>query len=491
MKEIGRNWFSSKIFDSKVQSADITKGEKWVGYLFGPGGVLLLGGIVGGFLNVYYTDVLKLTRFMGGAFLVLFPILSKILDAITNLIMGQIVDRTRSRQGKARPWLFISAPLVCVTGILVILIPQASETVQAIWILVSYNLFFSFAYTIYAMSHQVMMPLSTRETKQRDTLGMFNNIGYCMVPGLFAAILFPMFILPWMGVDRSRWIAIVSIFSIIAMPCILLEYYFTKERITEARMGLEDEEKKHSFLTQLKACLSSKYWRMIMGWQIAVTLINGVTVASMIYYCNWVLGTYNDGTTMMMYNTIGQFPLGFGIFLIWPFVKKVGKRNAMLWGSVLAIVGNVLTIIDARSLPFVLGGLFLASIGTLPSTYLGNTMIPDTMEHIEYKTGFRCDAFSASIYSIFVTVAAGIGAGVLNWGLAAFGYIPPVSNTEWVAQPAAVQTFLIIACRGLVIVSCLVQFLTLKFYDLDKKLPEIQAELKAHREAKLANGLYR
>jgi GPH family glycoside/pentoside/hexuronide:cation symporter len=486
MSEKNAGMFSSRIFDSKIHSENVTRKEKWLGYLLGPAGMLLLNAILSGYLNVFYTDVLRFSGYMGGVFLAVFPIISKIIDAITNIVMGQIVDHTRSRQGKARPWILVAAPLVALSAILLMVIPQASDTVKAIWIVFSYNLYYCIAYTMYIMSHQVLMPLSTRITKQRDTLAFFSNIGYSIIPGMFASVLFPMFVLPWMGVDQGKWITVVSIFAILALPCVLVEYYHTKERITEARQETENVER-HSMKAQLKACMSSKYWRMIMGWQIASTLIAGIQIASTVYYCNWVLGTYNDGITIMLVNTVGQFPLGFGILLIWPVVKRTGKRNAMFYGGIITLLGNILSLVDPRSMVFVLAGLFIASIGALPSVYLGNSLIPDTMEHVEYKNGFRCDAFSASIYSIFITISAGIGAGILNLGLSRFGYVAPLADGTVVPQNGNVQTFLILAGRGIVIINGIIQILVLKFYDLDKHLPKIQEELKQRKAAQTGN----
>ena len=102
----------NKIFDSRVKSDNVKTGEKWFGYLIGPAGALLLNAVLATYLNVYYTDVLNLTHIWGGVFLTVFPIISKIIDAITNLIFGYIIDRTKTKQGKARPWLLLSAPLV-------------------------------------------------------------------------------------------------------------------------------------------------------------------------------------------------------------------------------------------------------------------------------------------------------------------------------------------------------------------------------------------
>ena len=102
----------NKIPTSRIQSADVTNSEKWLGYLAGPAGALLFNAVLSTYLNVFYTDVLKLTGVWGGLFLMIFPIASKVIDAITNVIMGQMIDHTRSKEGKARPWLLLSAILI-------------------------------------------------------------------------------------------------------------------------------------------------------------------------------------------------------------------------------------------------------------------------------------------------------------------------------------------------------------------------------------------
>ena len=88
---------------SRINSEQVTKSEKWLGYLLGPAGALLLNAVLATYLNVYYTDVLNLTPLWGGVFLTVFPIVSKIIDAVTNIVMGQIIDRTHTKEGKARP----------------------------------------------------------------------------------------------------------------------------------------------------------------------------------------------------------------------------------------------------------------------------------------------------------------------------------------------------------------------------------------------------
>ena len=237
-----------KVFQSRVHTTDVSRREKWLGYLLGPAGALLLNAVLATYLNVYYTDVLKLTHVWGGAFLVIFPIVSKIIDAITNVVMGYIIDRTHTKEGKARPWLLLSAPLLTITGILLFTVPGGSETVQIIWVMISYNLFYSFAYTIFNMSHNLMVPLSTRNITQRGSLSVFNQIATIMMSGILVALVFPMVIMPVIGVDQGKWITLMCALSILALPLTLLEYYFTKERVTleEHSAGIERRFPSHS-----------------------------------------------------------------------------------------------------------------------------------------------------------------------------------------------------------------------------------------------------
>ena len=245
---------SKKAFHSKVKGKDVTKSEKWLGYLIGPSGALLLNAVLATYLNVFYTDVLKLNVIWGGLFLTIFPIISKVIDAITNVIMGIVIDHTHTSQGKARPWLLLSAPLLCVSGILLFTVPEGNDTIRIIWVMLSYNLYYSFAYTMFNMSHNLMVPLSTRNVDQRGGLSVFNQISTIMMSGILVALLFPMLIMPMVGVDKSKWLLVMSVLSIIALPLTLMEYYFTKERVTEEA----GEEEKIPLRTQLKVLNTHK-----------------------------------------------------------------------------------------------------------------------------------------------------------------------------------------------------------------------------------------
>ncbi len=461
---------SAKMWNSKVKGNQVKASEKWLGYLIGPCGALLLNAVLATYLNVYYTDVLKLTGLWGGAFLAIFPIVSKIIDAITNVIMGYIIDRTKTGQGKARPWILLSAPLLTISGILLFTVPQQNEIVMVIWVILSYNLFYSFAYTIYNMSHNLMVPLSTRDSKARGGLSVFNQISTIMMSGILVAMVFPMIIMPYLGVDRSKWILVMGILSAFALPLTLLEYFFTKERVTEESI----EEKKIPYLTQLKIVFSDKYMLIIFIYFLIFTAGTVFKNLGLVYFCNYVLGSYNDGITQTMISVIGGIPMGLGIFLVWPLAKKFGKRNVTMIGFIIYAIGSFICCLNANSMTVVLIGQFIKNIGGLPCAYVFMALLADTLDHLEWKSSIRCDGVAMSIYNIIAVAGVGVCTGIFNLLLASSGYVAPSLNaagkTVAVVQSAQVQSLITFSFVGFEVITGIVLALLLVLLNIEKTL---------------------
>ena len=502
-----------KLPASLVKSPEVTGKEKWFGYLVGPAGALLLNAVLGTYLNVYYTDVLNLTPLWGGIFLTVFPIVSKIIDAVTNIIMGQIIDRTKTTEGKARPWLLFSAFLVPVTGILLFTVPESNDTVKALWVMLSYNLFYSFAYTIFNMSHNLMVPLSTRDGTARGGLSVFNQITTIMMSGILVALVFPMVIMPMIGVDKSKWITLMSILSIAALPLTLLEYFFTKERVTEEKAGEDTSGPK--FGEQLKILFTDKYMVLMYLYFFVYTVGSTIKNLGLVYYCNYVLGTYNDGITQTLVSTIGGLPMGIGIFAVWPLAKRFGKRNVTMWGFVLYAVGSLICWLFSHNLVMVLTGQFIKNIGGLPCAYVFMALFADCLDHLEWKTDLRIDGAAMSIYNIIAVAMVGIMTGVFNWMLAKAGYLAPftaagmaeasakLAENGWAAQvalenlkpaadgvltvaleqPHSVDWVISFAFVGLEVFTGIALIVILFFLNVEKNLPAEQAEIKARHEA--------
>ena len=504
-----------KLPASLVRTPEVSKKEKWLGYLLGPAGALLLNAVLATYLNVYYTDVLNLTPLWGGMFLTIFPIVSKVIDAITNILMGQVIDRTKTKEGKARPWLLLSAILVPITAILLFTVPEGSDMVKAIWVMISYNLFYSFAYTIFNMSHNLMVPLSTRDGTARGGLSVFNQITTIMMSGILVALVFPMVIMPMIGVDKSKWITMMAILSIIALPLTLLEYFFTKERVTEENAGEDKTKSQLPFRQQIKILFTDKYMVLMYVYFLVYTIGTTLKNLGLVYYCNYVLGTYNDGITQMLVSVIGGVPMGIGIFAVWPLAKKFGKRNVTMVGFLLYALGSLICWLFPTSLIIVLVGQFIKNIGGLPCAYVFMALFADCLDHLEWKKNIRMDGAAMSIYNIIAVAMVGIMTGVFNWMLATSGYIAPItagSVTEaastlaangWTAQvaleslkpaadgvltvamqqPTGVNGMITIAFVGLEVFTGIILSVILWFINVEKNIAREQEEIKARRTA--------
>lgn len=480
-------------------------------------------GMSGSYLNQFYVDVLKLGGIAGGAFLVLLPVLSKVFDAVTNLLMGMIIDRTRTRQGKVRPWVLIAGPCVTLAGIMLYWVPKMSVMGQAIWVAVSYNLYFAFAFTMYNMTQMLLVPLSTRNTRQRDSLAMMVSMGQSMLPGALVYMIFPMIFLPIMGADQATWARVMSIISCLFLPGAILQYYFTKERVSEdAAAGHEEVV---SLGQQIKTCFSDKYWLYYFAILFFYQLGQNVYSVGINFYANYVMGTYNDGTTLTLLNVVGQFPLGLGVFLLWPLARRYGKRWVFFVGMLISFVGGMAVVLFSRpeSMTLVLAAMFVKAIGMLP-TYLFAGMMADAMDHIEWQRGYRCDGFTATMSSVLMTVMAGVGTTVFNAGLragAANGYVAPLTGTSLtdifsqlsakgltaqlamdaytanadgvytvaVQQSAAVNRWLVICVALIPAITYVIMAVFGYFNDVSEQIPQISRDIQErHRAEAQARG---
>lgn len=470
-----RDLFSSRLLNSRIRSKYTTKSEQILGYFLGPCLVYMMyTGIAGTYLTQFYTDVLGLA----GGFLTMMPLVSKLLSSITSIVIGRMIDRTRTAQGKARPWILASGILLAVCGILLYAVPRAAYNIQIAWIVVSYNLFFSLAFAVYSLSHTLMVPLSTRDTKQRDSLAMLTSTGTSMIPGMLATIIMPLLISK-IGVGseaQGSWLTIMSILSILAIPATLIEYYFTLERVTAETATTSASNV--SFGKQIKACFRDKYWVMIIVFTFVIQLCGSLSTSSMLYYCNWVLGSsVSEGATkQVLLNMIGQAPMGFGVVILWPLVRKFGKCTVTIVGFAIAAAGSLLVLLNSNNLTMVLIFLFIKSFGAIP-TYVMASLLAEALDHVEWTNGFRADGFSASVHSIIQPLVMGLAQTLLLAGINAFGYIAPESTVQIVAQPEAVQSFFSWCFAGGPMIGYGLCAVIMFFYNIESKMPQISLEL--------------
>ncbi len=507
------NAFAGSKWDSKIKSANTTKKEMWLGYVLGVWGMMMTSSIVNSYFNQYLTDVIGFDSTKGAwiaSFMVLFPVVSKLIDAITNLIMAKIIDSTTCKQGKARPWLLLSAPLVLISVILLFWMPFTNPTIQAIWIVVAFNLYYSVAYTMWNMSKELMPAISTRNVNQRKNLSMAAQIVGNVGTGI-VSILFPTILAAVCGAvhgdNAEGYLISMSVIAVLAVCTTFVQYFYTRERVTEERRnrsGIQEKDaarlevhREENMWTQFKACLKSKYWILFILIVLIFNICGNLRNISLIYYSGWVVNGNAYGRMAAIqakFQMIALSPMGPGILLMLPLTKKFGRTKTIWTTAILTVVGSVLAFLSIGKGTMIYAGTALAAIGNISFSYMIMTYMGDIIDQVEWKTGVRSDGLTGGFVSAMMMLAVGIAQGLFNLGLMITGYAKPEmigTGADGVAlyadQTSAAVNWINFAYQGsYIIIGAVVFFLFCFVFKIEDEMPKISRELQERKVAECA-----
>lgn len=478
------DFWSTPLTRSAIRSQEVRLPEMLLGYFIGPFGALLSSGIFTSFLNKYFTDVLALDE----AFLSVLQVASTVLIVAANLIVGQLIERTRCMAGKARPWVLLSALTLSVASVLMFIVPFEG-TAKMVWIAIAYNLYYAVAYPIYNTANSTLIPVSTRNSQQRGALASFTNVAGLGVMGV-GSMVFPILVSQVMKNDQNMWFMVMLGVAIFSALTIFLQYKFTRERVTEEAMtsggSQEIKAKAASLGGQLGAVTSEKWWWIVilfyLGFQWAGAMKNG----SMSYFCEWVIGatgTIDWGLAQTVLSVLGAIPMAVAALFVVPLANKFSKRTVCMVGMLAGAAGGVIAGLGSHNFVLVAVGVALKCLGSAPACYLILAMLADVIDHIEFKRGIRTDGLTMSIYSSLMVAATPIMNAVFMAMLNAANYQRPTGGAGTIIQTAAVQSTITVGYIWVETIAYVVCAALIFFFTVEKKLPEEQAAIAArHRQ---------
>ena len=502
----------SSIFDKPIFRARVNKEkakifpEGALGYLLGPILDLVSNSFIAAYLQKYYTDVLGLTTW-APYFLVVLQLGSVAFIVIGNIIVGKIMNKLNSKAGRARPLLLISFPLVVLAfAVMFWLTPypdvNAGEKANfgvLIMIALGYNLYFSVGYPFYYASHSALVGLSTRDSKARGLLATLSNgavlasMGACTM--VIPLLLGNFFKEPVKAFAIFKWVALVLV--IITVLGTILEFIFTRERVTEEQLEIEggkaEEVKVVKTSEQWKICAKDKFWWIMIAFFFFYQLGGMLKNCSQLYYCNslWGVGEttiqgINDvgGKYMSGISVAGAIPTAVGMLIVWPLSNKIGKGKLILFGALLAVAGGVMGILAGNNYVLVLIAFILKALGGAPAMYISLALLADISDHQEAKHGIRCDGLSMAIYGAIMVAMTGIANAIIAGVLSATGYDPTnaveataaASMTSSNVQTA--MTWIFFGGEGICFLVIALMFIFMK---VEKFSKEDQAILKARK----------
>lgn len=475
------DFWSSPLTGSRIKTEEVRLPEMLFGYLIGPFGALLSSGIFTSFLNKYLTDVLHLgTGFLSGL-----QIVSTIFIVAANLIVGQLIERTRCLAGKARPWVLLSALTLSVSSVLMFIVPFRSEGAKMVWIAIAYNLYYAVAYPIYNTANSTLVPVSTRDSNKRGALASFTNVAGLGVMGT-GSMIFPILVSQVMKENQAAWFTVMLAVAIFSALTIYLQFLFTRERVTEESMDSvrEAAPKAASLGDQLKAVTSEKWWWIIIVFYLVFQWSGAIKNGSMSYFCQWVVGasgTIDWGFAQTILSVAGAIPMAAAAVVVVPLANRFGKRMAVFAGLAVGVLGGVIAGLFSGNFILVAIGIALKCLGSAPACYLILAMLADVIDHIEFKSGIRTDGLTMSIYSSLMVAATPIMNAVFMGMLGAANYVAPTEAAGALVQSAGVQSTITVSYIWVETIAYAVCALLIFLFTVEKNLP---AEQKAIAERK-------
>ncbi|MCD8142729.1 MAG: MFS transporter [Clostridiales bacterium] len=468
-------FWSTPLTRSFIRSDTVKLPERLMGYFIGPFGALLSSGIFASFLNKYFTDVLLLdTNFVSALQLV-----STVFIVAANLIVGQLIERTRCLAGKARPWVLLSALTLSVASLLMFVVPFQNETAKMVWIAIAYNLYYAMAYPIYSTANATLIPVSTRNSQQRGALASFANIAALGAAGV-GSMVFPILVSNVMGNSQRMWFLVMLAIALFSGLTIFLQYKFTRERVTEEGASAADPRKNAAppLGQQLKAVASEKWWWIAIIFYLVFQWAGVMKNGSMSYFCQWVIDATplggDWGAAQTLLSVMGAIPMALAALFVVPLANRFSKRRLCFAGMVLGVVGGVIAGLGGGNIVPVAIGVALKCLGSSPGCYLILAMLADVIDHIEFKSGIRTDGLTMSIYSSLA--AAPVMNAVFMAMLGASGY-----DATAAAQTAAVQTTISVSYIWVETVAYAIDAVLILFFTVEKNLPAEQAAIAARK----------
>lgn len=478
-----KSFFETRLMRSKIKSRTVSLfPEAGLGYLLGPILALMGNGVINIWLIQYWDKVLGLGTW-NPLFETLLPIISSIIIIIGNIFVGRLMERKPSLAGKARPLILLGMPVILVAMLVLFLVPFPSAAAEirdpnavdngllvSIFIAVGYNLYYAIAWPMYYTSHSALVNLSTRDSGKRGLLGtaiMAAQLGAAGVSGMFGGLLVDLLgLLPkyeYMALNdkgemvkmvtndlgeagtvyntvisraeaNQKWTILMIVMIVALVLGCLLEYFFTRERITEENIknaeaavtngDVKGQPKKVTMGKQISICLKDKYWWMIMIFWFLYQFGGMMKNNGMSFFSQALTGTNSVSSVI---NTVGAVPTALGMVIVWPLAAKFTKAKTISLGGVVAALAAAASF---ACLGFIgntgaITGISVASfcikaLGTAPAMYISIALMANILDHQEAVYGVRTDGFTMAVYGSIMVAMSGICNGIIVGLNAAF-----------------------------------------------------------------------
>lgn len=316
---------------------------------------------IGSFLTLYYTDSVGISAAVIGTIM----LLTRLLDGVTDLGMGALIDRTRTRWGKARPWVLWSAVPMGLGLVLLFNVPASlGSSGKIAYAAITYTLMAAVIYTACNLSYNTLLSLTAPNPKDRvlmSSLRFFCTMGVVLIINYNTMNL----------VERFGWNGMAFAFGVIAVVLLLITFFFTKERSIAGISG--KSEKKIPVGQSFRLLFKNKYFIFVTLIFVINYTALGVNNGLRIFYARDVLGNAGLMGTLTLCFIL---PKMIGNLLYPQITRIMGKWKSLVLGYILEMAGVAVMALTPSSLGTAVAGLVLLGIGGIPHTAGLFTSVP-------------------------------------------------------------------------------------------------------------------
>ncbi len=398
--------------------------------------------LISSFVMLYLTNAVGLNSAVIGTLMMV----SKLLDGVSDIFFGGLMDRTKSKMGQARPWMLYGQIGVSACLFLVFSIPSMSQNMQYAYFFVFYTAFNAVFYTANSIAYAALAAKITKNGQERVQLGSIRFIF-----ATFTTLIISynaMGLVETFGGGAKGWRTVALIFALVALAvntfCVLMVKEVPDEDMTSGAAQKADDtakldgtEKtdengktasgsaagtKVSFGTSLKLLLKNPYYIIILCLYLVNYIYSGITQGSAIYFMTYYMG---DPALLGTFSLFQLVPVMIILTLTPMLVKKFGSMWKMnLYARVITLLMGVVFLVGAlnRNLPVMLFATFVRNMAGGPLTGTLNALVAETSDYTWRTQGVRIDGVMFSCSSIGVKLGGGIGSAVVGWLLALGGF---------------------------------------------------------------------
>ena len=374
------------------------------------------------FVMIYLTDTIGLNAGIVGTLIAV----SKIFDGVTDLFFGAMIDKTKSKMGKARPWMFYGFFGCAITLVGIFAIPtNIGETAQYAWFFICYTLLNAVFYTANNIAYSALTSLITKNNRERVDMGSFRFIFAFSTSLLIQAMTIGL--VAKFGNDAAAWRTVAIIYTVIGLITNSLSVFSVKELSDEELAEKEEtddsvkDEEKYTLIDAAKLLIANKYYLMICGTYILQQLYSAMLGVGT-YYMKYVMG---DENLFSYFAWAINIPLIIALVITPALVTKwKGMYKLNLYGYALGTLGRALVVAAAYmgNLPLMFIFTGVAAFGMGPWQGDMNAVIAEASQYTYLTKGKRVDGTMYSCTSLGVKLGGGIGVAIQGWLLEFAGY---------------------------------------------------------------------